>query len=70
LSHPPVILEGMNKNPILPNWKHPHRQPFCARRGILLLRAWRERMNSQERELFVQTQFAFDLSQPTRLGTH
>jgi hypothetical protein len=50
----------MNKNPILPNWKHPRRQAFCARRGILLLRAWRERMNSQQRESFVQTQFAFD----------
>jgi hypothetical protein len=49
----------MNKHPILPNWQLPHRRPFTARRGIALLRAWRERLSEQPREIQVQTQFAF-----------
>ena len=56
---PPHYGEGMNKNPILPNWQSPRRRPFTARRGIALLRAWRERIAEQPRELPEQMQFAF-----------
>jgi hypothetical protein len=49
----------MNKHPILPNWQQPRRQPFLARRGAALLRAWRERLGEHPRELYIQTQFAF-----------
>jgi hypothetical protein len=49
----------MNKHPILPNWQLPRRRPFTARRGIALLRAWRERLSEQPREIHIQTQFAF-----------
>jgi len=62
VSYPTVILVGMNKNPILPNWQLPRRRAFTATRGIQLLRAWRERLVEQPREMHVQTQFAFALS--------
>jgi hypothetical protein len=59
MSYPPVQSGEMNKHPILPNWQLPRRRPFTARRGIALLRAWRQRFADQPRELYVQTQFAF-----------
>ena len=59
MSYPPGILVFMNKNPILPNWQLPRRRPFAARRGIALLKAWREHLAEHPRELYVQTQFAF-----------
>jgi hypothetical protein len=49
----------MNKNPILPNWQLPRRQPFCARRGIALLRALRLRLAEETVERSVQLQFEF-----------
>jgi hypothetical protein len=49
----------MNRNPMLPNWQLPRRRPFCARRGIALLRTWRLRFTEQPRKLYVQTEFAF-----------
>jgi hypothetical protein len=59
MSYPTVQGSFMNKNPILPNWQLPRRRPFTARRGIQLLRAWRQRLVEQPPELYVQTQFAF-----------
>jgi hypothetical protein len=59
MSYPMSIFGFMNKNPILPNWQLPSRQRFTARRGIALLRTWRERLAEQPRELYIQTQFAF-----------
>ena len=59
MSYPVAILEDMNKNPILPNWQLPRRRAFSARRGVALLRAWRERIAEQPRELHVQMQLAF-----------
>jgi len=56
---PPGYFWFMNKNPILPNWQLPRRRPFTARRGIALLKAWRERLAEEPREMYVQTQFAF-----------
>jgi len=49
----------MNRNPIFPNWQLPRRQPFCARRGIALLRALRLRLAEQTQERCVQTQLEF-----------
>jgi hypothetical protein len=49
----------MNKNPILPNWQLPRRRPFTASRGIAMLKALRERLAQDQRELYVQTHFAF-----------
>ena len=49
----------MNRNPIFPNWQLPRRQPFCARRGIALLRALRLRLAEQTQEHRVQTQLEF-----------
>src|SRR5881398_3426155 len=49
----------MNRNPIFPNWQLPRRQPFCARRGIALLRALRMRLAEQTQERCVQTQLEF-----------
>jgi len=49
----------MNRNPIFPNWQLPGRQPFCARRGIALLRALRLRLAEQTQERCVQTQLEF-----------
>ena len=66
MSYPIVILMFMNKNPILPNWQLPRRRRFAARRGIALLKAWREHLVEQPRELYVQTQFAFGRVAMTR----
>ena len=66
LSYPICILYIMNKHPILPNWQLPRRRPFTARRGIALLRAWRERFAEQPRELHVQMQFAFAIARVSR----
>ena len=49
----------MNRNPIFPNWQLPRRQPFCARRGIALLRALRLRLAEQTEKRCVQTQLEF-----------
>jgi len=49
----------MNRNPIFPNWQLPRRQPFCARRGIALLRALRLRLAEETVERSVQLQFEF-----------
>jgi hypothetical protein len=49
----------MKKHPILSNWQQPRRRRFGARRGVALLRKWREQLAEQPRELYVQTQFAF-----------
>jgi len=49
----------MNRNPILPNWQLPRRQPFCARRGIALLRACRLRLPKQTQEQCRQMQLEF-----------
>jgi len=51
----------MNRNPIFPNWQLPRRQPFCARRGIALLRALRLRLAEQTQQRGVQTQLEFGL---------
>jgi hypothetical protein len=56
---PCVKVEIMNRNPIFPNWQLPRRQPFCARRGIALLRALRLRLAEQTQERCVQTQLEF-----------
>jgi hypothetical protein len=56
---PCVKVEIMNRNPIFPNWPLPRRQPFCARRGIALLRALRLRLAEQTQERCVQTQLEF-----------
>ena len=61
-----TILVFMNKNPILPNWQLPRRRPFTARRGIALLKAWREHFVEEPRQSYVQTQFAFGRSAMTR----
>jgi hypothetical protein len=53
------MLGVMNRNPIFPNWQLPRRQPFCARRGIALLRALRLRLAEQTQERCVQTQLEF-----------
>ena len=55
------LLQGgdMNKNPILPNWQSPRRRPFTANRGIAMLKALRERLANEPKEIHVQTQFAF-----------
>ena len=58
----------MNKHPILPNWQVPRRRSFTARRGIALLRAWRQRFADQPREPYVQTQFAFARLRVARRG--
>jgi len=49
----------MNKNPILPNWQLPRRRPFTARRGIALLKAWRESLAAQSQESQIQMHFSF-----------
>ena len=59
MSYPIGILVFMNKNPILPNWQLPRRRPFTARRGIALLKGWREHFVEPPPEPYVQTQFAF-----------
>ena len=56
---PRVKVEIMNRNPIFPNWQLPRRQPFCARRGIALLRALRLRLAEQTQERRIQTQLEF-----------
>ena len=53
------MLGFMNRNPIFPNWQMPRPQPFCARRGIALLRALRLRLAEETPERFVQTQLEF-----------
>jgi hypothetical protein len=59
LSYPIAYSWGMSKNPIFSNWQMPRRQPFGARRGIGLLRAWRLRVVEQCREPYTQTEFVF-----------
>jgi hypothetical protein len=55
------MLGVMNRNPIFPNWQLPRRQPFCARRGIALLRALRLRLAEQQtQQRCVQTQLEFE----------
>jgi len=54
-----VTLRVMNRNPIFPNWQLPRRQPFCARRGIALLRALRLRLAEETEVRFVQMQLEF-----------
>ena len=59
MSYPLLHREGMNKNPILPNWQLPRRRPFTANRGIAMLKALRERLANEPKEIHVQTHFAF-----------
>ena len=54
-----VTLRVMNRNPIFPNWQLPRRQPYCARRGIALLRALRLRLAEETEVRFVQMQLEF-----------
>ena len=49
----------MNRNLIFPNWQMPRPQPFCARRGIALLRALRLRLAQPAQERCGQTQLEF-----------
>jgi hypothetical protein len=67
MSYPVSQSHGMNKqNPILPNWQAPQRRRFSASRGIAMLRALRIRLAEEQRELYVQTQFAFSRARMPR----